>query len=338
MKNILILGGTRFVGRNIVEKLMELGKYNITLFNRGESSPDLFPNIRIIHGDRKKINDIKRISSMDWDIVIDVSGYWAGAFEQQIALQRGTIGRYIYISTSSHYKFDKLNPHLIKEYEDLVPCTQEQKNSGNPAFYNQNKAECERILQKQKGLDYIILRPGLIIGKYDYTDRLYYWFHKLKNQNDILICNNGENVLSYTNVLDLADLVIQSIEIEHSCEVYNASSFITSLKNIMDIASKKLGIEVALISASSKFLDKNNVKQWTDLPLWLDGDFLTTDNSKIIADYNFTFRNVDETIEQLLRYYSKIRKWEEPKTEPSPIDTLKELELIQKVKATYNKV
>ncbi|MEM8508442.1 MAG: NAD-dependent epimerase/dehydratase family protein [Bacteroidota bacterium] len=332
MKNILLLGGTRFVGRNIVEKLLEIGKYDITLFNRGTSHPDLFPDIETIKGDRKNGEDLRRISAREWDVVIDVSSYWAGALEQQLALQYGKIGRYIYISTASHYQFDKENPHLIKETEALVPCTAAQKVSEDIAFYNQNKAECERILQNQKDLDLIMLRPGLIIGKYDYTDRLYYWFHKLKHQTDILIGNNGENLLSYTHVSDLADLVTRSIEVKNQFNVYNIPSFITSLKDLITIASEKLDIGVNLISATPEFLERHGIRQWTDLPLWLASDFLTLDNSRVLSDFDFSFSTVSETVDQLLAYYGKIKQWESPKTEPAPIPPEKERELIAKIK------
>ncbi|MCB0516200.1 MAG: NAD-dependent epimerase/dehydratase family protein [Chitinophagales bacterium] len=332
MKKILILGGTRFVGRNLVEKLIETEKYNITLFNRGNLNADLFPAVETIKGDRKVAEDLRRICAKDWDVVIDVSGYWAGALEQQINLQSGKIGKYIYISTSSHYEFDETNPHLIQENEDLVPCTLEQKFSDNPMYYNQNKAECERILQKQNALNYLILRPGLIIGKYDYTDRLYYWFYKLKHQAEMLICNNGENIISYTNVCDLVDLIMLSIETDRNFKVYNVTSFTASLKDFIDIGTELLNTNVELISATPEFLEENAVSQWTDLPLWLNGNFLTTDNSRAISDFGFTFRDIHKSVEQILNYYSEIKKWEYPKTTPVPIAAEKELALIKKIK------
>lgn len=333
MKEILILGGTRFIGRNLLEKLIPHQKYNITMFNRGQTNPDLFPNTNTIIGDRRNIEDLKQISTKKWDIVIDISGYWAWHFEQQMQLLQGKIGKYIYISTCSHYKFDEQNPHLIKEEEELVDCTEEESRSDNPMYYNQNKAACERILQQQKNINYIIFRPGLIIGKYDYTDRLYYWLYKVINQPEILISNNGTNVISYTLVSDLVDLIILAIDTDNKNSIYNVPSFIASLKDFIDKTSKLMQKEVQFVSAPTAFLEANNIQQWIDLPLCLNGNYLTIDNSKAKNELHFNFTDIDIAVKYLVDYYSNIRKWDNPSTIPNPISVEREQELIKLLKS-----
>jgi len=129
MKQILIIGGTRFIGRNLVEKLLAKNDYEITLFNRGITGSNMFPEVKLISGDRKVAEDLKPIVEKNWDVVIDVSGYWAGALERQFEHQKGKIGKYIYISTSSHYKLDPENLTPTNEEMELVECSEEQKNS-----------------------------------------------------------------------------------------------------------------------------------------------------------------------------------------------------------------
>lgn len=335
MKKLLIIGGTRFIGRNLIETLLQLGVYDITLFNRGITNPTLFPSVKKIKGDRFLLKDVVKFCKQDWDCIIDISGYWPVALEQQLKNQIGKVGRYIYISTSSHYQFDLTNPHLLKEEETIVPCSTVQKNSNDKSHYNQQKAECERILQQQKGLDFIILRPGLVIGKYDYTDRLYYWFYKAYQQQEILVANRGEQIISYSDVNDLVRIIVQSIDAKNSYSIYNTSSFTASIADFINLAAHHLNKEVVLISATSAFLEKNEIQQWVDLPLWVDGNFLVTDNTRLTKDYHFKSSNIEQSIVDLLAYYSTIKNWKPPILTPPPLSESKEKELITKLKNKF---
>ena len=328
------MGGTRFVGRNLMLRSEFVEENKITLFNRGITNPDLFPLVEHIQGDRKIDKDIKKISTRDWDIVIDISGYWAGALEHQLMAMKGRVDRYIYISTSSPYRFDKKKPHLIVEEEPLVDCTKSQKQSINPKFYNQNKAECERIIQREIDSSFFILRPGLIVGPYDYTDRIYYWLYKVKHQNDILVGNGGENILSYTHVNDLVDLIIAACVATGNQTVFNVSSFEASIKDFIRHACSEIGKDVNLISAPPEFLRNNGVIEWTDLPLYLSGDHVTTDNTKAKSFFGYEFRGIGKTTTELIEYYSLSRNWDSPQTKPRAISTKRESQLIKKLKST----
>ncbi len=332
MKKLLIIGGTRFVGRTLIENLILLNKYDITLFNRGVTKSDLPDSIHRIYGDRTKVKDLKLISNQDWDCVIDISGYWAQPLEEQFKLQKGKIGRYIYISTSSHYQFTPDNPHLIKEDEGIVPCNQEERlNLDLKLYYNEKKAECERIIKAQKDLDYIILRPGLIIGKYDHTDRLYYWFHKVKTYKEFLVADQGLNKISYTDVRDLSSIIIDAINIENKFKTYNCSSYEASIFDFISLSQIKLNKKPILHSATAEFLSQHNVSMWSGLPLWLSKDFLLIDNSRLKNEFNIQLKSIEETVEELIDYYSHFKKWSNPNISVEPISREYELELIDKL-------
>ncbi|MEM8863205.1 MAG: NAD-dependent epimerase/dehydratase family protein [Chloroflexota bacterium] len=328
MKSVLVIGGTQFVGRAIVEELINAGEFDITLFNRGKTNRELFPSLKKIFGDRKKKEDVAKFAQKDWDAIVDVSGIWPTALEQQLEAQTGRVGRYVYISTSSHYQFDRENPHLIKEDEPIVPCSAEEKASDERRFYNQHKAECERILQAQTDLDLIILRPGLIVGEYDHTDRLYYWFHKVQTQEQILIANGGKDLLAYSDVNDLARAVVKSLDIDNQFSVYGAHSYNASLLEFINVVKKKLGRNPQLVSASPDFLEQHAVSQWSGLPLWLNGSFLILDNSRIHQDFKLDLSDLNQTVDKLISYYENELAWRDPVISPSPISIDKEQELI----------
>ena len=337
MKKVLIIGGTRFIGRSLVGKLINKNEYDITLFNRGITNSGIFPEINRIKGDRKNIDDLRPILERDWDIVVDISSYWAGALERQFEHQKGRIGKYIFVSTASHYKFEGENQSPRNEDNKLVECSEDQKQSDEAyAFYNENKAECERILARQTNLDYRILRPSLVIGAHDYSDRLYYWLHKIKHQDKILVGNEGKGLSSYTNVNDLVNLIMHLMDHTVIFRVYNASSFDTTIREIIEIAGNILDRKPKLISGDSNFLEEHKISQWTSLPLWLDGDFHRTDNSRAKNEFNYSFSNVQESLEQVLDFYANEEKWRIPHTKPDPITTKREQELILKLEKVDN--
>lgn len=162
MKKILVLGGTMFVGRALVEKLIVLPEYEITLFNRGKSNANLFPGIQQIHGNRET-GDIFQVCSQHWNCVIDFSGYYPVSFEKLLASLKGKVGRYIFISTISVYDLEKFNGRFVAETDEILPCSDAQKISKLPHAYGEKKAEMERILLRQDGLNKIILRPGFYL-------------------------------------------------------------------------------------------------------------------------------------------------------------------------------
>ena len=102
MKKILIFGGTQFIGRRLVELLLENGEYDLTLFNRGKSMPDLFPNVKKILGNRRN-EDINQLKDGEWDVVIDVSNYHPYPLQRAVDILKDKVKRYIYISTVSVY-------------------------------------------------------------------------------------------------------------------------------------------------------------------------------------------------------------------------------------------
>src|SRR5579883_3336611 len=222
---LLILGGTQFIGRVFVEHLLQTNApYKITLFNRGIHNADIFPEIEKIHGDRET-GEIDKVLSRDWDHIVDINGYFPNTLERFIPKIKGKVGRYVYVSTVSVYDDERYfgRPNvLIGEDEPMWGCTAEQREGDRSQWYGEKKAECERILLANDWLDTKILRPSIVYGRYDYSDRLYYWLQRIKTRERILIPDEGQERGNMTFVEDLAGLLTEALVLKSERRAYNA--------------------------------------------------------------------------------------------------------------------
>jgi 2'-hydroxyisoflavone reductase len=244
---------------------------------------------------------------------------------------KGKVGRYIFVSTVSVYPMDDSefwkNP--VSEDAEILPCTAEQrKDKDVTATYGNKKAECERVLLAKDWLDAIIFRPGLIYGRYDPTDRFYYWLYKVNKQNKVLIPDNGRDRFNSTYSEDFAALIKSSINTEKHNKVYNAVTHpAVSMKEFIDIVCMHLGKNPELVNASIEFLEQNKIRPWMDLPLWLDGMDLVTDNSRAMKDFPVKFHSFEESVKRTIDYYNSLG-WPVPKY---GISAEREMELINKL-------
>jgi 2'-hydroxyisoflavone reductase len=330
LKNILILGGTGFVGRILSEKLT-LTDNSVTLFNRGKRNPGLFPDFQKLNGDRNT-EDIFKIATGNWDVVIDFSGFFPDNIETIAGLLKGSAGRYIFISSASVY--DVAHPsgltYPIKEDFHLLQCTYEQRIDKHPFnFYGNKKAECERVLLNSNWLDVMIFRPALIYGRYDPTDRFYYWLYRAKTQDEILIPDDGITQHTNTYSEDFAQVLFNAVEIKEHSPVYNAVTHqACSIKNMVIQMANLFNRKPAFINAPGDFLTKNNVSEWVSLPLWIKDFSFIMDNSKLLKDMDIKFKKFEESLEESSRYYSSLN-WYVPK---EGITLSQEKELISKLK------
>ena len=328
MNKLLILGGTNFIGRNLVDSLVKLNKFELTLFNRGQSNPDLFPEVRKLHGDRNT-SDIDLIFEERWDYIIDLSCYFPAALSQ-IVSRLENISRYVFVSTCSVYDNNRDKSILRNERAPTLSCSPDESVDTSVAAYGKRKAECERILT-QSNLNYTIFRPALVYGPYDPTDRLYYWLYQVATQDQMLITGHGEKLFSVTYVQDLIQAIVKSINPDLESGIYNASTFpALSISKLIETATNLLNKHPKSYSAKPEFLKSNQIAQWVDLPLWLDCDYYTYDNSKVLGDFNLEITDFRDSIASTIDYYRGLN-WKTPNFGIS--DTIKN-ELIQKLENT----
>ncbi len=332
MKKILILGGTGFVGRILTENLIKLDILPV-LFNRGKRSPGIFPELRHIFGDRLIPDDIKQIANENWDVVIDFSCMHPVNLDEITEMLKGKIGRYIFVSTASVYPM--YDPEFwrepVKEDARTLPCTPEQKVDPDVgATYGEKKAECERILLAKEWLDTIVFRPGLIYGRYDYTDRFYYWLYRVYNNNKILLPDSGKESFTATFSEDFAELIRAAIDVPKHSKVYNAVTHTPiTLKQYISDATVLLGKSPELVSVSNEFIEENKIQPWADLPAWVGAMNMCMDNSKASNDFPVFFHTFNESLKRCVDYYSSLG-WKAP---IAGLTYEREMELIEKVQA-----
>ena len=309
MKKILILGGTSFIGRNLVEKLIEMDAYELCLFNRQESAARLFPSLSKIKGDRET-EYIKQIEGIDWDYVIDLSCYYPNALRRTLSTLKN-VDRYIFISTCSVYNNEHKEVCLKNEESEILNCSLEEEKDRSPASYGNRKAECERILQNS-GFAYTILRPALVFGKYDPTDRLYYWLYQARSHKQLVLPENGERLFSTTYVMDLVESILRALKAKDASSIYNVvTNPKSSIKEILAIAAADTLEEISLINASAEFLKQEGIKEWMDMPLWIHGDHFTYRNEKLKQELDIPFTDFRKAIIETIQYYHEIN-WPEP--------------------------
>jgi len=298
-EKLLILGGTEFVGRQLVETLWRDSSYDIFLFNRGKTNPDLFPEVQLIKGDRET-DDIKLLKEHKWDYVIDFSSYYPGSLRKTLAQINRDVKQYIYISTISVYDFGKYDTTFeIREDFEQMEYTAEELLDKTLKTYGKQKAACELVLNESEWLNKTILRPSVIYGKYDPTDRLYFWLKKIRGASKVILPNNGAFKLSLTFSDDLVQIIRSILRGKINGGIYNCSTHPPmAIKEMMDIIKGVLKSNCEFIDIDIQALRTAGIRY----PLFF-GKTLMIDNSKLSQSVGLTFTPFKESIESTVSYY-----------------------------------
>jgi len=300
--NILIIGGTRFLGRHLVDSALARG-HQVTLFNRGKTNPGLFPNVETILGDRE--HDIDKLSGRTWDAVIDVAGYVPRIVrESGVGLER-SVSRYVFISTLSVHA-DNREIGINEEYP-VGKLEDESVEEITGETYGPLKALCEKTildLYSERGL---VVRPGLIVGPNDPTDRFTYWPVRIAKGGDVLAPEKPEVPVQIIDVRDLADFTIKLIE-DKASGIYSATGpdYELTFGAMLETCKQVSESDAKVHWASVDFLKQNKVEEWSDMPVWVpdneeNAGFSRFDVSKAIKS-GLTFRPLKDTIRDTIAW------------------------------------
>ncbi|HET9905352.1 MAG TPA: NAD-dependent epimerase/dehydratase family protein [Anaerolineales bacterium] len=297
---ILIIGGTRFLGRHLVDSALARG-HEVTLFNRGKSNPDLFLNIETILGDRE--HDLEKLSGREWDAVIDTCGYFPRIVRLSAKSLERSVGRYVFISSISVYAgYSKIG---IDENDPVGKIEDESFEEITGESYGPLKALCEKAVQEIYNERALIIRPGLIVGPNDPTDRFTYWPVRVARGGDVLAPEKPEVPIQIIDVRDLSEFILKLIE-DNASGVYNATGldYQLTLGRMLEVSKQVSKSDARFNWASVEILNQHKVEAWSDMPVWVpdteeDAGFSRVDISKAMDD-GLTFRPLEETIRDTL--------------------------------------
>lgn len=297
---LLILGGTVFLGRHLVESALARG-HEVTVFTRGQRNPDLFPEVEKLRGDR--LVSLEPLKGRRWDAVIDTSGYIPRAVKASAELLAEAVEHYTFISTISVYSDQsRANPEEapVGKLEDE---TVEEISGGN---YGPLKALCEQAAERAMPGRVLTLRPGLIVGPHDPSDRFTYWPVRIARGGEVLIPDTPDLPVQVIDARDLAEWNLDLVEARRT-GLFNAVGPAEPLtfETLIDQCLEVAGSDARLTPVSEAFLLEQKVGPWLELPIWLPADGPRGIASTPIAralEAGLTFRPLAEIIRDTIAW------------------------------------
>lgn len=292
---LLVIGGTVFVGRHFVAAALARG-HAVTLLNRGRHNAGLFPQAERLRGDRDA--DLSILKGRSFDAVFDPSGYRPEQMRALVEALDRNIPHYSFISSISVYRrFPPGQP-----YDEECPLAQ------GGTGYGALKARCEEALEAALPGRVAQVRPGLIVGPYDPTDRFTYWPRRFAQGGEILAPGRPQRPVQFIDVRDLADWCVRLAE-EGQAGRFNAvgPSAVLTMGELLDACQAEIAGARSITWVSDAGLAAAGVKPWTEMPLWIPesdpdhGGMLLADNRRAVAA-GLRFRPLTETIRATLEW------------------------------------
>ena len=299
---VLLLGGTSFIGPHIVAHSIARG-HTVTLFNRGKTHPELFPDLEKLRGDRD--GKLDALKGRKWDAVVDTSGYVPRIVKMSADLLAPEVKQYVFISSISVY------PDDVKPGANEETAVQELKERGSEEVrkhYGALKALCEKTVEQSMPGRATTIRPGLIVGPGDPTDRYTYWPVRIDRGGEALAPGTGDDPVQYVDARDLAAFVVNVIE-NGTMGVYNATGPEKQLpmKTMLESSRKASASPATLTWVPEPFLEEHKVSPWEDMPVWTgkEAGFSQIDCKKAIGK-GLKFRSADETARDTLAWWKTL--------------------------------
>lgn len=304
---VLFLGGTGFLGPYMVRHAMARG-HDVTLFNRGKSGPDMFPAATNLVGDR--YGDLTALEEGEWDVVIDTFTYVPRTVRATVDLLKDRIERYVVVSTISVYgqrnEVDMPEDAPVATMpESEVERIQTHREVG--AYYGAMKALCEQTAEEGMPGRVWNVRPGLIVGPGDATNRFTYWPYRVREGGEVLAPGEPGHYTQVIDVRDLAEFIVLGCE-KQLTGAYNAVSPARhfTMGGMLESCKKATESDAEFTWVPSAFLTAQGVSPWGHMPCWVppEGDYAgfgQLSTAKATAA-GMTIRPMEETVKATLAW------------------------------------
>ena len=261
--NLLVLGGTRFLGRHVVEAALARG-HRVTLFNRGRTAPDLYPTVEQLRGDRD--SELAPLRGRRWDAVIDTCGYLPRLVRRSAQALAASVDRYLFVSSISVYA-DQAQPGQDEAAPRARLPRPDCEDIGQ--HYGALKAACEDEVLAIYGERALLLRPGLIVGPFDPTGRFTYWVQRVAHGGVVLAPPAPDYPVQFIDARDLAGWAIELLEAA-ARGAFNAVGPAAPLDcaTFLEACRRALDAPADFAWPDGEFVARHGVAPWTQLPLY----------------------------------------------------------------------
>lgn len=337
---LLIIGGTQFLGRHLTTAALARN-HEVTLFNRGNYAS--IANVETIVGDRYR--DLNRLAGRHWDAVVDTCGFLPDNVRVVADVLSDSVDRYVFISSVSAYAdfsvvgVDEAAPLKSLSSEQLAEANAIDSSGPSSAvnygkLYGGLKALCEAGAEAVLPGRVLNIRPGLIVGPDDYTDRFTYWVVRIASGGEVLAPARPECPVQFIDVRDLAEWIVRMLE-RKATGVYNANGLpgATTMASLLESCNETSGGKANFTWVSEEFLLAEPVWAWTEMPLWMPEaaaphmkGFMLINCDKAVAA-GLTYRPLQETIKDTLSWWEANSAGEKMK---AGIDREREQRLLEK--------
>ena len=260
---ILVIGGTSFVGRHFVAHALAAG-HRITLFNRGLTGPNLFPEAEHLRGDRD--GGLAPLEGRSWDVTVDTCGYVPRLVGDSARLLARAVDRYLFVSTLSVHP-DEVEPGADEDAALLGPAADGVEDVTD-VTYGPLKVACERTVASTFVDRALIVRPGLVVGPYDPTDRFTYWVRRVATGGEVLAPAPPEGLVQFIDARDLSGFLLTLLE-ARTVGIFSAIAPPVPLGSLLEACRTVSGSDASITWVPEPFLRGQGVEPWSDLPMWL---------------------------------------------------------------------
>lgn len=257
-----MLGGTEFLGVHLVEALLAAG-WDVTLFNRGVTQPNLFESLARLRGDRN--GDVSALKGHTWDVVFDLSAFHPDHVDRTAAHLAGECGHYVFVSTVSAYA-EFRGPGTTEE-SPLSRLDGPVPTEVDRASYGPLKALCEERVTDLFA-SRTIVRPTVVVGPHDPSDRLTYWVLRLSEAGQHIVPPDLDAAVQYIDARDLAAWMVH-LGARRDDGVYNAAADQVPFARLARVIADVAGVEPRPVQLTEEQMATEGVRPWLDLPLWL---------------------------------------------------------------------
>ena len=316
---ILVLGGTQFLGRHVVDVALDRG-HIVAMFNRGQTRPDIFPEAEKLRGDRD--GNLGALAGRAFDAVVDTSGFVPRIVRATLDAL-GDIGQYTFVSTMSVYTEQARS---LGE-DGPVAALPEETEEIRYDTYGPLKALCENVVRERFPAAFVP-RPGLIVGPWDPTGRFTYWPQRFANGGRVLAPAPRDAPVQVVDVRDLSSWIVESLESELG-GTYNAVCPTLTMEHVLDTCRAAAASDAEVVWVEPGFLAAHEVGPWMELPLWIgdeDNDSFMRAPVTRALQAGLRIRPLEETVRDTLGW---VRSGGAPIEPPAGLDREKEQQVLE---------